>query len=72
MTEKELKEYTADEVSKHTTQDDCWLVIGNQSNGEFQILKQDESEQFILSVCRAMLKQTHKTERLPEVVDFMV
>lgn len=33
MTDKELKEYTADEVSKHTTQDDCWLVIGNQSNG---------------------------------------
>eukprot|EP00428_Durinskia_dybowskii_P057803 CAMPEP_0170316802 /NCGR_PEP_ID=MMETSP0116_2-20130129/59048_1 /TAXON_ID=400756 /ORGANISM="Durinskia baltica, Strain CSIRO CS-38" /LENGTH=126 /DNA_ID=CAMNT_0010569399 /DNA_START=55 /DNA_END=432 /DNA_ORIENTATION=+ len=33
MAEKELKEYTADEVSKHTTQDDCWLVIGNQSNG---------------------------------------
>lgn len=34
MGEKELKEFTADEVSKHTTQDDCWLVIGNQSNGE--------------------------------------
>mmetsp|Transcript_107902 Transcript_107902/g.302182 ORF Transcript_107902/g.302182 Transcript_107902/m.302182 type:complete len:133 (+) Transcript_107902:71-469(+) len=33
MSGKELKEYTADEVSKHTTQDDCWLVIGNQSNG---------------------------------------
>jgi len=33
MADKELKEYTADEVSKHTTQEDCWLVIGNQSNG---------------------------------------
>jgi len=36
MADKELKEYTADEVSKHTTQDDCWLVIGNQSNGKLQ------------------------------------
>mmetsp|Transcript_133893 Transcript_133893/g.189221 ORF Transcript_133893/g.189221 Transcript_133893/m.189221 type:complete len:133 (-) Transcript_133893:168-566(-) len=33
MGEKELKEYTADEVFSHTSQDDCWLVIGNQSNG---------------------------------------
>jgi cytochrome b involved in lipid metabolism len=36
MAEKELKELTAEEVSKHTKPDDCWLVIGNQSNGEFQ------------------------------------
>jgi len=34
MSEKELKEYTADEVAKHTKQDSCWLVIGNQSNGK--------------------------------------
>jgi hypothetical protein len=35
MSEKEetLKEYTVEEASKHTSQDDCWLVIGNQSNG---------------------------------------
>jgi hypothetical protein len=31
----ELKEFTADEVFKHTTQEDCWLVIGNASNGKF-------------------------------------
>eukprot|EP00529_Nitzschia_sp_RCC80_P032924 CAMPEP_0113462832 /NCGR_PEP_ID=MMETSP0014_2-20120614/12317_1 /TAXON_ID=2857 /ORGANISM="Nitzschia sp." /LENGTH=133 /DNA_ID=CAMNT_0000354751 /DNA_START=1064 /DNA_END=1465 /DNA_ORIENTATION=+ /assembly_acc=CAM_ASM_000159 len=27
------KEYTTDDVSKHNTNDDCWLVIGNSSNG---------------------------------------
>eukprot|EP01084_Bolivina_argentea_P234290 394436_1 len=33
MADKELKAYTAEDVSKHTSQDDCWLVIGNESNG---------------------------------------
>lgn len=28
-----LKEYTSDEVSKHTSEDDCWMIIGNESNG---------------------------------------
>lgn len=28
-----LKEYTLEEVSKHTKHDDCWLIIGNSSNG---------------------------------------
>jgi hypothetical protein len=30
----ETKEYTLDEVSKHTKTEDCWLVIGNGTNGE--------------------------------------
>jgi cytochrome b involved in lipid metabolism len=34
MADKELKEYTSDDVSKHTTTDSCWLIIGNSSNGE--------------------------------------
>mmetsp|Transcript_15167 Transcript_15167/g.23818 ORF Transcript_15167/g.23818 Transcript_15167/m.23818 type:complete len:136 (-) Transcript_15167:190-597(-) len=31
--EETLKEFTAEEVFKHTSQEDCWLVIGNESNG---------------------------------------
>jgi hypothetical protein len=33
MAEKELQEFSSEEVFKHTSQDDCWLVIGNESNG---------------------------------------
>ena len=28
------KEYTMDEVAKHNTPEDCWLVIGNDATGE--------------------------------------
>jgi cytochrome b involved in lipid metabolism len=27
------KEFTLDEISKHQSHDDCWLIVGNQSNG---------------------------------------
>ena len=30
----ELKEYSLDEVAKHTTAESCWLIIGNDNNGE--------------------------------------
>mmetsp|Transcript_2055 Transcript_2055/g.4846 ORF Transcript_2055/g.4846 Transcript_2055/m.4846 type:complete len:134 (+) Transcript_2055:137-538(+) len=30
---KELKSYTSDEVSKHTGEEDCWMIIGNENNG---------------------------------------
>lgn len=33
VTETTAKEYTLDEISKHQSHDDCWLIIGNQSNG---------------------------------------
>ena len=36
MANKELKEYESEEVFKHTSADDCWLVIGNESNGGYQ------------------------------------
>mmetsp|Transcript_3930 Transcript_3930/g.10304 ORF Transcript_3930/g.10304 Transcript_3930/m.10304 type:complete len:143 (-) Transcript_3930:1489-1917(-) len=30
---KGLKDYTTNEVSKHTSEDDCWMIIGNEMNG---------------------------------------
>jgi len=32
-TKKELKEYTSAEIQKHTSEDDCWMIIGNEMNG---------------------------------------
>ena len=32
-TKTEVKEFTLEEVSKHQSHDDCWLIIGNESNG---------------------------------------
>lgn len=31
--DESLKSYTMEEVSKHNKQDDCWLIVGNMSNG---------------------------------------
>ena len=36
--ETKKKELTLEEISKHNTQDSCWLIIGNLSNGAFQPL----------------------------------
>lgn len=33
MCKEDLKEYTSTEVSKHTSEDDCWMIIGNENNG---------------------------------------
>ena len=30
------KEITMDEVKKHNTAEDCWLVIGNDATGEYR------------------------------------
>lgn len=32
--DESLKSYTMEEVSKHNKQDDCWLIVGNMSNGD--------------------------------------
>jgi hypothetical protein len=31
--EEIVKEFTQDEVSKHTSNESCWLTIGNSNNG---------------------------------------
>jgi hypothetical protein len=33
------KEFTQDEVSKHTSNESCWLTIGNSNNGTFSGLE---------------------------------
>jgi hypothetical protein len=43
MADKAEKEYTSDEVATHNKNDDCWLVIGNESNGK-TILQPDYSK----------------------------
>ena len=34
-TKTDVKEFTLDEISKHQSHDDCWLIIGNASNGMY-------------------------------------
>mmetsp|Transcript_62095 Transcript_62095/g.73553 ORF Transcript_62095/g.73553 Transcript_62095/m.73553 type:complete len:133 (-) Transcript_62095:290-688(-) len=31
--ETELKEYSLEEIKKHSSESDCWLIIGNTMNG---------------------------------------
>ena len=38
-TKTEVKSFTLDEISKHQSHDDCWLIIGNESNGMFLYMK---------------------------------
>lgn len=45
----ELKEYTLDEVSQHTTTESCWLIIGNEKNGEFCL--------FVFCLCRRLRRR---------------
>jgi hypothetical protein len=33
------KEYTLEEVSKHTSSKSCWLIIGNATNGTLLVYK---------------------------------
>lgn len=36
MAEDKKTEFTLEDVSKHTTTESCWLVIGNASTGEYE------------------------------------
>ena len=40
VSEEKKKLFTLEEVAKHTTHDDCWLIIGNQSNGTTIVMQQ--------------------------------
>ena len=37
-TKAEVKQFTLDEISKHQSHDDCWLIIGNESNGMYEYI----------------------------------
>ena len=48
-TKPEVKELTLDEISKHQSHDDCWLIIGNESNGMYM------HQNICCSVCKTWL-----------------
>ena len=61
MAPKAEKEFTMEEVSKHNTQDDCWLVIGNETNGELVLAAASHDRQ----------KRGHSYRESPENIYFV-
>jgi hypothetical protein len=43
-----VKEYTLDEVQNHTSSSDCWLIVGNSSNGKFSFRELNEQKRIAL------------------------
>ena len=46
------KVFTADEVALHNKADDCWLVIGNESNGRTYEYSFCNGNSYLLSLYR--------------------
>lgn len=56
-----MKEYSFDEISKHNTPEDCWMIIGNSTNGMCVLLSFFRLESFhsLKPVWRWKLSQCH-------------
>ena len=59
----ELKQYTLEEVSKHTTAESCWLIIGNEKNGEWEKVDLRRVEEHVDRCATSIVTLEKKRER---------
>jgi hypothetical protein len=56
VSEETKKEFTQEEVSKHTTSESCWLTIGNSNNGALSDLNCEANCE-----CRVLYRKIKRT-----------